>query len=469
MTDMLRPVVLTSVTTAIGFLSFLASPIDPVRAFGLYAAAGILFCMAWSLTVIPAALTLLGSKRLERPRSARAAGGARLVRVMTPVIRARGFTLGALLVLSLVAAGGTLKLQVQDSWIEGFAPGSPFRVATDRVNAKFHGTHLLLAHLTFDPAGGAVARWEDREGPLLAPSLLKAVGDFEDHARSLPGVGGVIGLHSYSVSAAVMHGFPPELAKGLQPDTRTVDHLYDLIETVRGMHRRREVVDDALRRTVVTIFLKNANYRDTAAIMQSLRDHEREHLNPIGARLAFAGDVAVSQAMIPAIVRTQVTSVLLALVGAFLVVCLINRSVAAGLCCMLPASVGVLWVFGFMGWTGMPLGVATSMFCAITLGIGVDYAIHFVERVRRARAVGSEDPVRDALMLAGPAIVADTVAIALGFGILTFSQVPANGRLGLLVAAALVSGCVLTLVGLSALLAKGRPRGAAGNERIEPA
>jgi predicted RND superfamily exporter protein len=166
--------------------------------------------------------------------------------------------------------------------------------------------------------------------------------------------------------------------------------------------------------------------------------------------------VAVSQAMIPAIVRTQVTSLLLALAGAFVAVCLLARSLVTGLLAVAPAAVAVLWVFGFMGWAGIPLGVATSMFCAITLGIGVDYAIHFLERRRRRRQEGHPAPVSAAVADAGPAIVADTAAIALGFGLLGISQVPANARLGLLVALALASGCLLTLVGLGALLHRER-------------
>jgi predicted RND superfamily exporter protein len=86
------------------------------------------------------------------------------------------------------------------------------------------------------------------------------------------------------------------------------------------------------------------------------------------------------------------------------------------------------------------------MFCAIALGIGVDYAIHFLEPIRRGTPVGT------ALDEVGPAILADAVAIALGFGLLVISQVPANARFGGLVAFTLVASCLLTLGGLGALL-----------------
>lgn len=248
---------------------------------------------------------------------------------------------------------------------------------------------------------------------------------------------------------------------GRNPDRRRipqtaarVDVALDRFDQGRGEHRRREVIDDDLRRAVVTIFLKDANYRETAALMAAMRDYHREYLEPRGSTLGFAGDVAVSQAMIPAIVRTQVTSLLLALLGALLAVALLTRSWSTGLLAVLPASVAVLWVFGAMGWLEVPLGVATSMFCAITLGVGVDHGIHYLESVRRNRETSGVSAPRTALTEAGPAILADAVAIAAGFGLLAVSQVPANARLGLLVAAALLASALLTLGGLGALLSQ---------------
>ena len=85
------------------------------------------------------------------------------------------------------------------------------------------------------------------------------------------------------------------------------------------------------------------------------------------------------------------------------------------------------------------------MFCAVTLGIGVDYGIHFLERFRAAEEAGEPRPGRLAGAQAGPAILVDTLAIALGFGLLAASRMPADRRLGLLVAVGLASSCLLTL------------------------
>src|SRR6185436_9757579 len=180
-------------------------------------------------------------------------------------------------------------------------------------------------------------------------------------------------------------------------------------------------------------------------------------------------DVAVSQAMIPAIVRTQIGSLSLAVFSNVLIVALLFRSVRAGLACIAPTAVAVAWTFGIMGWLGIPIGVATSMFCAVTLGIGDDYGIHFFERFQAAEKAGSPQPRLAASAAAGPSILIDSLAISLGFGLLAFSQVPTNRRLGLLIAVALMSACLLTLTSSGVLLAALSRRRASLRQQLRPA
>ncbi|HYO12033.1 MAG TPA: MMPL family transporter, partial [Thermoanaerobaculia bacterium] len=466
------PVAFTTVTTAFGFLSFLSSPIEPVRFFGLFAGVGVLFCLVWSYTVTPAALVLLGPDRLGRPLPERqGSAGSRVVRLAAPLLARPGRTLAALAAVTLLLGTGAARLFVQDSWIDGFAPESSFRHATDRINQNLHGSHILLAHLTFpappEPEEDAFV-FEEPPQPLETPGVLEAIGGFEQFLRSQPGVGGVLGPHSHLTAVTYLWLGRQETARAVPKDPRRVRLAWERFDMGRGAQRRREVVDDDMRRGVVTIFLENANYRDTAVLMDGIRAYAARHLAPLGAKLDFGGDVAVSQAMIPAIVETQVTSVLLALLTSLAAVWLATRSLATSLLTIVPVSVAVLWVFGGMGWMGIPLGVATSMFCSISLGIGVDYAIHYLDRLRPFAGEASTATPLEAIADVGPAIVVDAVAIALGFGLLAISQVPANARFGVLVALALVASAVLTLVGLGALLSWTEGRRRVAVERPAP-
>lgn len=220
------------------------------------------------------------------------------------------------------------------------------------------------------------------------------------------------------------------------------------------------MVDPEFGQSLVTVYLKNANFVDVRALMDAIRAYEDEHLKANGITLGFAGDVAVSQTLIDAIVETQVLSLLGSLLGILAVTAMLGRSLRWGLLCVLPCGLTVLADFAVMGWIGMPLGVATSMFAGMTLGIGVDFAIHLLERYRLAQKSGlaPQAAITDALTVAAHAIVVDGMAVGLGFGILTLSQVPANARLGALLALSVLCCMATTLLLLPPLLRLTRPR-----------
>jgi hypothetical protein len=458
--ELATPVVLSTVTTAIGFLSFLTSSILPVSRFGLFTALGVLFCLLWSLVATPALLALwpeaIPAAGVTGTSGTSGAGASGEPRRLTRLVLALGsrprLALPALVLITALFLLGAPRLEIQDSWIDNFAPGSALRQDTERVDRLFAGTHVLLAVVTFDTPEDQVPAIPAARGPLLAGSAVEALGRFENGLRTRPDVGGVFGLHSHLLTTAYLWGGRREFARTIMDNPAWIYLHVRRIGNVRGDARRTELVDGGFRRTVVTVLLKGANFRKTAAVIDGIRRLERRELAPVHARVELAGDLAVSQAMIPAIVRTQTGSLLGALAANVLILSLLCRSFRLGLACAAPTTLAVVWTFGLMGWIGLPLGVATSVFCAVTLGIGDDYCIHFLDRYRSAAAAGAARPARVAAAEAGPAVVTDALAIILGFGLLTASHVPTNRSLGLLVVFGLASACLLTLAGAGSAL-----------------
>ncbi|MCH9035160.1 MAG: MMPL family transporter [Planctomycetes bacterium] len=552
MEEMARPVVKTSVTTAIGFLSFALSPIGPVQAFGVFTAVGIVFCMFWSLSVTPAMLTLMSPRRWHKPRTSDAGASMGNRRsafelVATMVVKCRYAVLVGAVVVLILAPLGVRQIRVQDSWINGFSRDSAFYRATDYFNRQFLGMHILLLRLNTgyeshegtipfsnlqiaevtlpgdldgidDPAeligrhvriapnnppkeptpprpgrrrsewnawiesarregdtivikgrrqdgapkfalrgaSGNLATFKIEKSPLLSPETLRRIDALEtfieDHREQT--VGGVIGTADYIATTNLMVRGLREEARVIPDKPYQVDNLWRHYLRTRGIDRRRQLVDDNYGQSLVTVFMKNANFIDTQDLMDDIRKYEAEHLAPHGISIDFGGDVAVSQTLIRAIVSTQVRSLLLSLIGILVVTTIMGRSLLWGMLCVLPCGFAVLVNFAAMGWFGVPLGVATSMFAGMTLGIGVDYAIHLLERFRRARESGldTEAALTDAVVATGPAIFIDAIAVALGFGVLTLSQVPANARLGGLVVLSILGCFAATFLLLPALL-----------------
>ncbi len=545
MEELWRPIVSMAATTAVGFLSFALSSVKPVQMFGLFTAMGIVFCVLWSLTVIPAMLVLLKPSWLlprARPAAARWSeawwGG-----FAAWVLRWRKAVLLGAGVLVVITALGTRSVVVQDSWIEGFDPNSEFRRATRLVNEQFHGAHLLQLrvdaghthysavvpwaggrdfsfplpvewniereqlqrgwiaftgnartnvgpfHTTIpagswrswvqsvtnfggrtwvstppaegaprymlQPTNGEPVRMEFFSYAHREPALLRRLAGLREFIKARPAdaVGGALGAADYVATTRFMVR-PLDTNAHRIPDTPLeVKTLWDQYRMARGSERLRQAVDTNYAVSLMTVFLRDANYVGTARLMEDIRRYEREELAPHGIKLAFAGDVAVSQSLIQRIVSTQVNSLASSLLGIFVVVLVLGRSVRGGIYCVLPSALAVLANFAVMGWAGIPLGVATSMFAAMTLGMGVDFAIHLVERLQAARSggAGADEAVTAALRSVGPPMMINALGIALGFGILMLSQVPANARLGALVVLGVVNCVVATLLVLPAL------------------
>lgn len=539
--EMCCPVVNTTLTTAIGFVSFALSPLQPVQAFGLFTAIGVLFSLLWSLTVIPAMLVLIPPRWLTGSHQKMAGASPWFGRLAGAVTKHRAWVASGVLLVAVATPFGLHRLVVQDSWIDGFDPASEFRRATRLANEHFHGVHLLLVtvdshetlHATLPPTavrGGhlllptnlvmnakelagarltlsmapplsgsethrAARTWSSHiemvategsnivarlpatpalsnlwtEAPQAArleveimarthlrPQMLQKLSDLATFIREhrAESVGGVLGPPDYLATARFYTRPNDPNARVLPKDPGEIKVLWDFFRMVRGIERTRQVVDTNYARSLITVFLKDGNFIDTARLMADIRDYEREHLAPHGIRLGFAGDVAVSQSLINGIVTTQVRSLVWSLAGIAVLTSLLGRSLRWGFYAVLPSTLAVAINFAVMGWCGIPLGVATSMFAGMTLGIGVDFAIHVLEgcSLAQARGLSGVEAVKSAMAMTGPAVWINTLAISLGFGVLMLSQVPANARLGILVVLGLVDCMIVTVLLLPALL-----------------
>ena len=284
----------------------------------------------------------------------------------------------------------------------------------------------------------------------VRPEIIRAIrelGSFIRERRAYA-IGGVLSPADYLLTTRFMLRSNDPDARRMPDDPAEVKMLWDYYAVGRGQQRLRQVVDTNYWRSITTVFLKDANFVDTAKLMGELRAYEREHLAPKGIKLGFAGDVALSQSLVKGIVTTQLQSLFWSVLGIYLLTAFLGGSLRWGIYCVLPSLLAVVIKFALMGWFGIPLGVATSMFAAMTLGIGVNCSIQLLEAYSQAQADGAS--LRDAssrtMSLTGPPALINTLAVSLGFGVLMLSQVPANARLGLLVVLGLVNCFIVSMV-----------------------
>jgi hypothetical protein len=248
-------------------------------------------------------------------------------------------------------------------------------------------------------------------------------------------------------------------------------HAFQLYVRARGERRLREVYSPAFDRAMVTVLLRSPSYAKVDGLLKEIRAYEQERLAPIGIGVEIGGDVAVSQSMIGGIVSTQALSLIASILTVLILTAVLTRSILAGFVCVVPCGVAVLVVFGLMGACSIPLGIATSMFAAMAIGVGDDYAIHMWEsaRARRAQGASRDEAVSSAMSGVGPAILIDALAVGTGFGVLVLSRVPTNARLGALLAVAIAACLLATLVLLPLILRWTLPGPPGQSETASPA
>jgi len=161
-------------------------------------------------------------------------------------------------------------------------------------------------------------------------------------------------------------------------------------------------------------------------------------------------DVTMDQSLI----RSQVGSILIALIFVMLIVGFILRSWLSGLLVSLPIIAAISILFGFMGLTGISLNIATVLVASVALGIGIDYSIHFISHFNDSmKSTGIlKTAIENTLTNSGKAIIINVFSVAIGFLVLMLSEMVPLQYFGLLIALCMISSGLGALTLLPAVL-----------------
>lgn len=448
-----RPIVLTSLTTAVAFLSFLLAPMEPVRDFGLFTAAGILLAMVLSFTFLPVLILLLPSGWLASTGRGRGGGGGGvpvherlLLRRPVPFLTAAGLLLAA-------GLAGLGRLSVQDSWSGNFGSGSELRAATRTYDRHFWGARSVDVVVE----SGKDLHFHTPEGLGLLEEIRRTV-------RDAPHVGGVLSpLLAFERAARARGTAVPVSAAARDTLARLADLLHPVSRQL-GLHHYLRFDGTAAR---VRLFVPDADYQRADELVAWLESRLPDLFRGRSPAFHLSGDLMMARATVDAVVTNMTRSVAWTLLGVALLLALAYRSPTAAAATLAPLVVAVVALLGGMGWAGIPLGVATSMLAAATIGVGVDFAVHFSHEYDRARREGLDPPAAVAATSerTGRAIRWNAVVLAAGLSVLAISGLRPNRTLGLLFAAAMIACYATTLLILPWLLRAGVGKGPAGSAR----
>lgn len=425
-------------TTMLGFLSLLTSSVTAIREFGTWSTLGV-GALTWlCLTALPAALVLLGPpRRLPRPAGDETRVDRFVERLARFDVRNRRRILIASFALLVVCGIGVARIQISTGLVEQFFEDSPIRSTFETVSRRYGGLNTLF-----------VVVEADEDGAFAQPENLREIEALQKWIARQPQVGHAASLVdplillNRALADDPGAGLPEREGQARQLLLFAGDEL-------------REGFVDARERTVNVLV---RTHLTESAEVRKLLERIEGRLAELPRRLAgrVTGDAVLLHHTVDDIARGQLESLGTALLTIYLTLAALLTSFRIGFYALVPNVLPLALFYGVLGLLGVPLNLSTSLIGAITLGIAVDDTVHYFARFAiEARRLGNEAAatVRTMRMLVRP-VTFTTIAVCLGFLVLTSSELRYQFQFGLLSAFTLASGWLFELT-LSPALCSG--------------
>ncbi|HFQ5431469.1 TPA: RND family transporter [Vibrio vulnificus] len=435
------PIIITSVTTAIGFLMMNMSDSPVLRDFGNLSALGVMLACVLSVSLLPALLNLL-PVRFSAKQTGQSSSSDIMDKLADLVVHRRN----VLLPLSIVVIAGSAALipynKVNDESVKYFDTSSEFRQAADFMEQRISGmTTMSIAIKTHQSQG------------IASPEFLAVLGEFTHWLREQPETDHVASLSDiYKRLNKNMHG--DNNAYYALPAERELAAQYLLLYEMSlpfGLDLNNQVnVDKSSVKLQLTV--KNLGSVELVALEERIYQWFVSHAPQYQV-------VASSPSLMFAhIGETNMSSMLstlpitLILISALMIFAL--RSWRLGMISLVPNIAPAVIGFGLWALISGEINLGLSVVVTLTLGIVVDDAVHFLAKYQHARKAGqnAEQAVRYAFHTVGRALWITTVVLVAGFSVLAMSQFRLNSDMGQLSAIVIFVALVIDFVLLPSLL-----------------
>ena len=526
-----KPMLFTSLTSAVGFLSLLLTPIPPVQIFGTFVAFGILLAFVLTILLIPAYVVRMSPAALDK-----LASQAKTPKPDTTLARAlrrsgkfairRGkWVSSAAVVLLIFSVVGISRIEINDNPVRWFKNNHPIRVADSVLNEHFAGTYdafVVLSHdgqstvtdyiesasrLLRDVDDAAVAHLHEliaadtSEVDTYFDAIIAAADDalfaaeddqmidaleqlltlsedaqsaskyFQrpDILRDIAGIQRALDASGYVGKTNAL----PDVVKVVNRELRdgqesnyeiptTVPAVAQTLLQYQSSHRPQDLwhmVTPDFRSTAIWLQLKSGDNQDMALVIDELDKYLVENPLPDGVELRWAGKTFINVVWQDAMVSGMLNSLMGAFLVVFLMMAFLFRSARLGLLAMVPLSVTIVGVYGVIGWIGKDYDMPIAVLSSLTLGLSVDFAIHFIERTRALLGTSGSFATATAQIFEEPAraIARNAIVIALGFTPLFFAPLVPYITVGAFMAAIMTLSGLSTLILLPALLSWAGP------------
>jgi len=447
--SMWKPVVMTSVTTAVGFISLLTSQVYPIKYFGIFTAFGVLVAMVLSLILIPSCIMLFGFPRMKKRTQKPDTGNGKHALAYSfakKVIKNKQVSIIITIVVVALSLVGMQKIWINSSFLEKFDKNSDIVLTDQFINEHFGGTTTL--NLILDANG--------KKDAFKNPKVLRLVDSLQNTLeKDLPVVGNSFSLADYIDRMNKVMNADSEQYNCIPNNQNMIAQYLLLYEMSGDPENLNRVVDYNYSKLNVTFQLKSDNSKAINAAIADISKFKKL-FNQMGIHMKYAGSGYKAKVFTDLILEGQIWSLIMSLVIVLILLSLMFKSFKIGLIGSVPILITALISFGIMGFLNIPLNSTTALLSSIAIGIGIDYAVHFIEQYRLNSALYT-DKLKIAQITmshSGRAILFNAVVVIAGFMVLLFSNFPPNRELGALVSLNMFTSFLGTLTIMLVLLDK---------------
>ncbi|WP_439510780.1 efflux RND transporter permease subunit [Marinimicrobium koreense] len=481
---MARPCLYTALTTIVAFVSLVVSDIRPVIDFGWMMTIGLSVAFVLAFVVIPAGLMLW---RKGEPKDKGDQSGAFTLIFSRFAERHGALVIFIALTAALVSAYGSTRLEVENRFIDYFHEDTEIYQGMSVIDKQLGGTINLDIILTQSPEEEAAgeddpfAEPEQESDPFATPESddpfategdqgeasndsvwftragLEQVQSLHEYLESLPEIGKVNSLAiAYEVASDINGGRLNNFELGVMRNALPDNIKQVLIEPyLSDEHNEARI---SLRVQETSPELKRTE------LVEKIRTHAVQELGFEEDNIRFTGMLVLYNNMLQSLFSSQIVTLGAVFIGIMVMFLVLFHSLTIAIIAILPNMLAAGVVLGGMGLAGIPLDMMTITIAAITVGVGVDHAIHYLYRFRNefSQRKNYVDSMHASHGSIGRAMYYTAVIIIVGFSILALSEFIPSIYFGLLTALAMFAAILGSLTLLPKLILMTKPFGKEG-------
>ena len=433
MDALLLPIFLTSITTIAAFLTMVSSPLEPLIGYGVSISVGIAWAWLMSSLMLPA---VISTKKWDPNSKAIALASVfeKLVgKIANIVTRYPKYVFSSGLILVLAGLMGLYKITIDVNVASFFKPGTEIRDSMDFIDEKMSGTMDLRVRLDAD---------------IKDPIVLQKMDSLQSYIEENDQV-----KVTYSIANVVKQMHRTVMDDSLEYETipverEKVNNLFTMYSMSGDPEDFSSLVDYEYSSGLITALSSVMSTEDVFSFVGSITDHIEQNFDQT-INIDVTGMIVVIRDMVLMVIRSSFLSILISLVLICSITALFFKRIIWGILAVIPLTGAVILNFGLMGHFGITLNHITAILSSIIIGVGVDFAIHFISQFQRlSSSIDRGDLSQEVIKDVGYPIILDAGS-NMGFGALLFSAFIPVQYIGGLMVFAMISTSLGTLTLLS--------------------